>query len=297
MQWLHLEMVKLLVYSISLLISSTSLAAAWLQAANESELITQYETKTLTTYYTDPATNNNTNSRVFSFDIYSIFYQYGLNKDLTLGFKTSWYNYKGFKGDNYSKNNYTNDSLLLKNAPSEEYVFFSENKIMLDDHYRQSENKPSDTNFFAQSELWSNDNSILSIQPSIQFYNVNFDKALELRLLYGYNFQLLEDQYSYINIETAANRRTKEFFVEDINNTTINLDLTFGLKLTKKNTIMFQSFYQYNGGSTLEENIGQVSLVFQYNQYVTWQTGYSTNLINRKQYISDSVITGLWLKF
>lgn len=291
-------MVKFLLYSLLfLLISTFAQAAAWLQDKGKSEMITSYENETLTTYYTDPKTDKNSIYRVYSFDLYNIFYQYGATEDLTLGASTKWYNYNGYSSG-VPANNYaeSNNSLLLKNAPSEDLVFFAEGESYLNDYYSNTENKPLDTKVFAQTGLWSNDHSTLSIQPSIQFYNYNWNKALELRLLYGHSFKLGK-QYSYINIETALNRDTYRFFAKNEDDTTFGLDLTLGLGVTEKNTIMLQYFSKYNGEKQIEVNTGEVSLLFKYNEYLSWQNGYSTNLNDRKEYVTENYITGLWFKF
>lgn len=290
-------MEKFLLCSLVLLVGISAEAAAWLHDKGKSEFITSYENKTLTTYYTDSQTNQASIYRVYSFDLYNIFYQYGLTEDLNIGASTKWYNYKGFISG-VTANNYaeSNNSLLLRNAPSEDLVFLAETESYLNDYYRNTENKPLDTKVFIQKSLWTNDHSILSIQPSVQFYNYTWDKALELRLLYGYSFKL-GPEYSYINIETALNRETYEFFVKNEDDTTFALDLTLGLGVTENNTLILQSFYKYNGDKQIKENIGEVSLAHKFNQYITWQNGYSTNLNDRNEYISESFITSILLKF
>lgn len=290
-------MVKLLIFSILLIIGNEALAAAWLQKPGKSELITLFESQTLTTYFKDPQDTSTNNSRNFYFENYNVLYQYGLNEDFTVGMNSKWYNYKGFTEVGYG-DDYSNDSLLLKNAPSEEYVFFSEEELSLDGTYKQNENKPLESSFFFRKSLWQYEETILSVQPALQFYNQEFDKALELRFLYGQSFKFLKN-YSYVNVEAAAGRRTRAFLAEDINNTTFNIDLTLGIGVSKRNTIMLQSFYKFNRALYGNEysNIGQVSLVFKYNEYFAWQSGYSTNLNDRKNYISESITTGVWLNF
>ena len=275
-------MVRLLVYSLWIFISSISSASAWLQPPRKSELITKYEYKTIIP---------NQNSPPFSFNIYDVFYQYGLNEKITIGLKTQGYNY-------ISSNlaNYNNRSKYY--IDNDEDAFTEETESTLYNHYKKSENIPLETKILAQTKIYSKQNSILSIQPSIIFHSQYLDKELELRGLYGYNFKL-GSEYSYINIEIAGSRRTYKFFAEEADTTSFKLDLTFALALNKKHTAMFQSFYIYNKAlyGNNYYNSGEVSWLYKYNEYLTWQTGYATNFTHREQYISQSVITGLWLKF
>jgi len=290
-------MERFLLYSFIIFSAMAAQAAAWLLDKGKSEFIPSYENKTLTTYFTDQETGQNSVYRVYSFDFYNIFYQYGFSNDLNFGLSTKWYNYKGFSSG-VPANNYaeTQDSLLLRNAPSEDLIYFAETENYLSDYYSNTENKPLDSKVFIQQGLWEDNNSVLSIQPSVQFYNYNWNKALELRLLYGYNFRFWSRD-NYINIEAALNRETYEFFSKDENNTTFAFDSTLGLGITENNTIMLQSFYKYNGNKNIDETTGEISLVHKFSPNITWQNGYSTNLNNRKDYISESFLTSIWIKF
>ncbi len=245
-------MVKLLVYSLWIFISSISSASAWLQPPRKSELISKYEYKTII-----PSNN----SLPISFNIYDVLYQYGFNEKLTIGLKTRGYNYNSAKSANYNNSNYYVD---------DNDVFAEESELMIHDSYQKFENTPLETKIFAQTKLWSDQNSILSIQPSVSLCTQYLDKQLELRILYGYNFKL-GSEYSYINIELAANRRTYKFLADEIDTTAVKLDLTFALALNKKHTAMFQSFYYHNNalyGSNYY-NSGEVSWLYKYNEHLS----------------------------
>lgn len=290
-------MVKFLLYSFILCLSLKASAAAWQLKPGQSELITSYEHKTLTTFYTDPKTKQNAIYGTYSFDVYNIFYQKGINEDYTLGINTKWYNYTAVNSNTDGNNNQNlDDSLLLKNAPSEDFVYFNEDMNYLGDYFSNTENKPLDTKFFLQKALLSKDHSVISIQPGVKFYGSSWDKALELKFLLGHSFKL-GPNYSFINIETGVSRNTYRFLEDTENNTTFILDSTLGIGISENNTLMIKNYYKYNGEKNLEESIGEVSLIYRYNQYISWQNGYSTNLNERGIYISESYITGLWLKF
>lgn len=287
-------MVRLLIYSICLLISSTALSGAWLQEPGKSELISQYEHQKITTNYTSPLKKQPPVNKTSSFDIYNILLQYGFNEKLTLGFETKWYNYNG----SINLNSNYNNNILLKNSPEQNYNFFDEHETRNKNIHKRLENSPLETRFFAQTELYSSENSVFSIQPSINFYTNSLDKALELRALYGYNFKL-GSKHSYFNCELAAIRNTHQFTSKNIDSTTLKLDFTLGFSLKRNHTIMLQNFYYYNHGlyGNNYSSVGQASWLYHYNKNLSWQTGYATNFTNRNQYISQSVITGIWLKF
>ena len=293
-------MVKSLVYRLApililALLSDVTLAGAWLQEGGRSELITEYRKNNLTSFYLDPVKKEQHKSKQFFLEHYNLYYQHGLSDDLTLGLEAKWYNYQGYQQFYPLANN---KSILLKNRPTESYNFFHQYELMLDDGYKLFENDILETKIFSQTKLWSNDNSILSIQPGLGFYKKNSDKALEFKALYGYNFKL-GPEYSYLNIEIGTNRSTAKFFTQAEQKNIGQLDLTLGLATTKKHIIMLQLFSKFNIDEYKEENshIIQSSLLYKYNQYIWLQTGYSTNLNRRKHYIEESVMTSLWIKF
>ena len=275
-------MAKLFSYSfllsIIILFSNNAFAGAWLKKKGESELDFKYENKVLLNYYNNPVDNSTYLSKAFILDLYSLYYQYGINDKLTLVLEEKWFNYKAKIGA------YEEDS--------ESYNFYHENEMMLYDHFQKFENNPYITKIALQTSLWQNDSSIISIKPGFGLYNNTLDKTMELSLLYGYSFKL-GAQYSYINLEYSIEQDIRDVKYFDSENVFSKFEATLGLAMTPKHTAIFK-LLDDRGHDT---KIGQFAWQYQYNQSVAWQTGYSTNLTNRNKYIVESIITSIVMKF
>ena len=277
-------MVKLLHYkSLTILVmiclARTASAGAWLQKSGESTLIPKYENKTLFSYYTDPTTNRKYWSKASILEMYSLFYQYGINDRLTLILEEKWFNYKGY--------------YKFYNEDSEAYNFFAETEMMYDNHYQKFENNPYESKILLQTSLWSNDNSVFSIQPGFEFYNRNLDKAVELNLLYGYNFK-----YGYLNLESGIGKNIRHLSNEE-QEWTSKFETSLGLEVTSRYTLLLQLFNKRNIVIYRDQhsNVGQASWLYKYDQNFSWQVGYSTNLTERDNYVTESVITSMIIKF
>lgn len=266
------------------LLSGNAYGGAWLKKAKESELNVQYEYKTLLNYYTKAADNTKYLSKAFVIELYQIHYQYGINDNLTLVVEEKWYNYKNYQSVNHDD--------------GEEYNFYHQTELMFNNNYKKFENNPYETKIHLQAALWSNENSILSIKPGFELYNNKLDKALEISALYGYSFKLGK-QYSYINIEMGVGKNVNKLLSDGLDTITSKIDISLGIALTKKHTAIFQSFNHKNIGIFRNQNshIGQISMQYQYNKNIAWQSGYSTNLTNRDKYITESIISGITIKF
>lgn len=304
MQLLHLRTVKLLAYSVCLLKNDISFAGAWLQPKGESELIFQIENKELFSFYKNAIDYENTDSSKYVFQCYDLFYQYGVKKNLTIGFDAKWYNYESQLKD-YSN---LDQSILLKNNDSRAQ-YQIEQQYYIDSHYKLYEQSLAEYKFFIQTELWSNEESVISISPSLGGFASNKVNMVGVTLLYGQNFKLVGIP-SYINIEVGADNIFDSSLVDSnsVDSMKITIDYTLGMHVSKKQMLLIQSLnstdplqaLKNSGDSSANRefsNIGKISWVYKYNKHVSWQTGYSTNLTNRDQYITNSVVTGLWLRF
>lgn len=305
MQLSHLKTVKLLAYSACLLINDISFASAWLQPKGASELILQLEKKDLTAYFKDTDNSDLTNSNKFAFDYYSLFYRYGLKKEITLGFDAQWFNYKSY----INSSPYNTNSILLKNnTPNASYI--RGNELYLDSHFKKYESNILEYSFFGQREFWSDETSVISIKSSVgSFAEEGKINMGGLAILFGHSFKLGEKDY-HINIEFGGDNLFYSSLV-DVNSTDsirAKLDVTLGAALSKKQTILIQSFNHTDPIQALKNpndpkysrlfcNILQVSWVYKYSPNAYWQTGYSTNITQRDNYIADSIITGIWMKF
>ena len=301
MQLLHLRTVKLLVYSVCLLINDISFAGAWLQPKGKSELIFQIENKELATYYKDSSNHDCTNSNRFGFDYYSLFYQYGLKNDTTIGFEIKGFNYTSYSSEK-------NSVLLKNNDPNDS--FNKRNELYLDSHYKRYENEIFEYKVFAQREFWSDESSVISIKPSIgSFFTNDGINMVGLAILFGHNFKLGEKD-AHINVEFGADNifYSSLFDASDVDSIRSALDFTIGINMTERNMVLFQSLNHTDPLQSLKNpaephynrkfsNMAQVSWVYEYSKNTLWQTGYSTNISDRDKYIVDSVMTGLWLRF
>ena len=234
-----------LIISLILFVSDLASAAAWLKKKGESELNIDFEDKILFSYYKDDSDNHIYFSKAFSFEIYNLYYQYGLTDKINLIVEEKWFNYKGYSG---AKNN---------SSFSEQYG------LMLDDHYRKFENNPYETKLFLQTSIWSDEDSIISIQPGINSYNNVIDNAAELNFLYGYSFQIAKKN-SFLNIETGIEKHFDSF--DNINSVKAKFDITFGIDLKKKHTLLLKSFNSSNDGMFRDQNVSsiEVSWVYKY---------------------------------
>ena len=90
--------------------------------------------------------------------------------------QTKWYNYNGY--------------IQYYSEDTPEYDFFESSELYMDADSKRYENHPLESKFFAQTSLWSNERSIISIQPNISFYTNDLRKSIGATLLYGYGFKL-----------------------------------------------------------------------------------------------------------
>lgn len=260
-------------------------AGAWLKQKGESDLSFQYEYKTLFTYYHDQEGQKHL-AKIYFFDLYSLYYQYGLKENINLIIEEKWYNYQS--GIN-----------IYKGDDSESYNLYQQSQLMYEDNYRKFENNPFESRFLVQTSLWSSENAIISFQPGVEFYNNNLDRAVEMNLLYGHAFKLGKE-YSFINIEfgVGENTSTSKYYNE-AKHTQMKLEATIGLAVTSKNMLLLQLFNSNKVGIFRDQKIttGQISWRYKYNESLSWQTGYSSNLTKRDQFRAESIITGITLKF
>jgi len=264
------------------LISDIASAGAWLQPEGKFEIITQFEHNSLHYNDTDYKANINAKAKEFGLHFYDLLIQYGANKNATIGTKFRWFDYKGFA--EYYPEDYDNFNYAKQ-------IAYSENN-----YYQESENHLLKADFFLQNELWSNDHSIFSVQTNFTIYPNNIDTryaAIGVKLLYGQNFSFINKDH-YINIELGFDRILDELTNR---NKMVNLGLTLGIRATKKITAIFQTFSDFYLASRENYHIGQFSLVYHYSKNLSWQTGYSTNLNKRNSYVTQSYITGIWIKF
>lgn len=269
-------MLRLIIIFSVALYGNVAKAGAWLQEKGKSELITKYEYQTLSTYFTDPGTNIRYNSKTFFIEMYNIYYQFGFKENFTIGIDEKWFNYLDYNQYYFDQN--------------DAYNSFEENELKLDSHYKKYENRPYSTKLFAQSYVWSNGASVISIRPAVESYNRTKDQSFEISLLYGGNFRLGKE-YSYLNLEYGVARNS-----DDV---TEKLEATLGIRVNESHTALLQIFCYKNIGILRDQDadLGQFSWQIKYNDYLSLQTGYSTNLTRRKEFITHSIITGLIFKF
>lgn len=270
---------RILLFLNIILYSHISFAGAWLLEPNKYELILQQEYKFLTTYYISKPGEEAIASKIFSFETYDSFLQYGINEKLNIGLQAKWYNYKGYS-QNYSEN-------------TTEFDYFESNELAMDSEFKEYENNLFETKFFAQTPLWKNKNSIISLQPNISFYTKNFTASGGVALLYGKSFKVGKRNV-YINLEVGA----------DVSHSiSTKYEATLGYDLTKKYSVMLQSFNRqntkfYNTNADFVEyfNDMKASLIYKYNKFLFIQTGFSTNITQRNSYVADSFITTISVK-
>lgn len=304
MQLLHLRTVKLLVCSVCLIKNNISLAGAWLQPKGASEVIFQIENKELFSFYKNALDHEKTDSSIYVFQYYDLLYHYGAKDNLTIGFNAKWYNYESHLKD-YSS---LDKSILLRNNDSRAQ-YQIEQQYYIDSHYKLYEQSLAEYKFFAQTELWSNEKSVISTRPSIGGFASDNINMIGIAFLYGQNFKI-GSVPSYINIEVGVDNIFDSSLVDSssVDSMKITIDYTLGLHVSKNQMLLIQSLNSTDPLQALKSsgdlsdnrefaNIGKISWVYKYNEHASWQTGYSTNLTNRDQYIVNSVITGLWLRF
>ena len=80
-------------------------------------------------------------------------------------------------------------------------------------------------------------------------------------------------------------------------------EATLGYDLTKKYSVMLQSFnrqntrfYSRNSAYVEYFNDMKASLIYKYNKFLFIQTGFSTNITQRNSYVADSFITTISVK-
>ena len=270
---------RILLFLHILLYHHFAIAGAWLQEPKKYELILQQEYKFLTTYYTPIPEDEALESKTFFFEIYDVFLQYGLNKKLNICLQTKWHNYKS-----YAKY-YSEDTT--------EFDFYQSNELIMDSYFKEHENHPFETKIFAQTPLWSNKNSIISLQPNISFFTRNLNTSIGATILCGHSFKVGKRNV-FINLEIG---------VDISHSLSTKYEATLGYDLTKKYIVMLQSFNRQNTryydteiAYTEYYNDMKASLIYKYNKYISLQSGFSTNITQRKNYVADSFITTLVVK-
>jgi hypothetical protein len=257
-------------------------AGAWGQLKNVSELNLSYEYKVLFDYYFDDQQQQNYLSKASQFELFSMHYQYGINDKYTLVLEEKWFNYKS-SSQVYSGHNSNYD---LYNLREEMYL----------SHYQKFENNPYVSKIGLQYELFKKNSFVFSIKPSIESYNNDLNQAAELGLLFGYNFTVNHSQH-FINCEYYVSRDYGK--LSGLSDTTTNLELTYSMGLTRRQSLVFQIFDQRNVGIYRDDNITRAQLSWQYlsKQGIGFKFGYATNLTHRKNYIVESYIAGVIIKF
>ena len=86
-----IKLKNIIILSI-LFCSEAALAGAWLQKKGKSEVIAQYEHETFSNFYHIPQDQDDYLSKEFVSEKYSVFYQYGLKDEITIGFDMKWFN-------------------------------------------------------------------------------------------------------------------------------------------------------------------------------------------------------------
>lgn len=284
MRLLRLVKARFLLFSVvCFLLTDKVYAGAWLLKKHHSEFTFQHEYKAITSFYHKQGSEDSLVSKIYSLQLFSLDYQYGFNDDVTLGTGIKFFNNLGYHQSYY--------------GVEEDYSFFHEFELRQNNYYNKFENKIDEAKFFLRRKLWSSENAVISFQPSFLSYNNNNSQALELSLQYGYGFEVF-GKHSYINLELLANQVHNES--QDQNFIAkYELNSSFGVDLNKKETIMIQLYNKLiveQQSNVRLYNI-QLSLLHKFNNNIYFQTGYMTNLNHRKDFLIESVITGIWLKF
>lgn len=274
---------KILIF-VSLLIRSIAEGGAWSQVKDSSELNLDYEYKVLHTYFFDHIQQKNYLSKVSQFELFSLYYQYGLTDKYTLVLEEKWFNYKGVT--------------QIYNGDDSNYEFHDLSDNMYESHYQKTENNPYQTKISLQREMLKKTNFVFSLKPGFELYNNKTDKALEIGFLLGANFDVNHKRH-YINLEYYLSRKLNEFKNINYDNLNRNLELTYSLGVTRKQSILFQLFDQRNGGIFRNQNLTQVKVSWQYDTKagIGIKFGYSTNISQRKNYIVESFSTGVIIRF
>jgi len=272
---------KKLLFLAMILINKTVFAGAWMLKPKDSEMIIHNEYKTLVTYYINPTNNSSTPSKAFSFIVYDMFYQYGLNDKINLGMQAKFFDYLGYE-----------QIYAEEETPS--YEFFEASELTIDQDYLRQENNLAELKFFAQTLLWQSEKSIVSLQPNISLYNNGKSQSFGLSFLYGLNFQI-GIKTGFINLEAG---------VDASKSASPRFDATIGYALNSRNMIMLQSFNRQNSkfyqDDWFEEshyNEIRFSYVYKHSKAISVETGYATNISQRRNYISESITTGISIKF
>lgn len=275
--------VKILIF-ILLLISSVAEGGAWSQAKDASELNLDYEYKILHTYFFDQTQQQNYLSKVLQFELFSLHYQYGITNKYTLVIEEKWFNYKG--------------ATQIYGGDDPNYEFHDLSDSMYESHYQKFENNPYQTKISLQRELLKKSNFVFSVKPGFELYNNKIDKAAEIGFLLGVNFDI-NHKRNYINLEYYLSKSLEEFKNTNHSNLTRNLELTYSLGVTRKQSILFQLFDQRNIGIFRDQNLTQAKVSWQYDTKagIGIKFGYSTNISQRKNYIVESFSTGVIIKF
>lgn len=288
-----------------MLFSNCSFSGAWLQPKGDVELIFETEQKDLFSYYKNPYNSNTTTTNIYSFLYYSIFSRYGITKDLNIGIEANWYDYKTNFNDGLS---IADNSILLKNTEKTD-PYSREFELYLDSHYKKYENKLSEYKFFSQLSLWSDDFSVISVKPSVGGFLSNKINMFGISVLYGKGFDLFS-KHAFIDFEAGVDNIYNSPLINSnsLDSLKIILDLSLGIDFTETQSFMIQSFNHTNPTQYLKEslvknsnsefsNILKISWVYSFNKHLFWQNGYSTNITKRDQYIVNSIITSLGVKF
>jgi len=169
----------------------------------------------------------------------------------------------------------------------------------------------ADTEIFARKKIWSNDNSVFSIQPLIKLFGPysEYDALalgkkqvdIEFRTLYGKSFELFGEDM-FVNFETAYRKRMEAPSDE------LRFDVGVGMKRVG-GMFLFQSFNIITLGdkATLSNEIVnssdfnmsklQFSVVEDINDKVSVQLGIFKNVWAENTGGGGGILFSVWLNF
>lgn len=165
---------------------------------------------------------------------------------------------------------------------------------------------------YARKRLWKDDVSVLSVQPLIKTYGFYDEEQqpfigqkqvdVEARLLYGRAFETY-DRWHFVNLEGAYRKRMEDPGDE------VQLDATFGWRLTESWMVMPQIFATYSVDRDDESNVlalgsqdydlikTQFSVVKHITPEVAIQVGAYSHAYTRNTADGAGVVISLWKTF
>lgn len=263
-------------------ISDLSHASAWLLSEKKYEFILQTEYKTLATIFKDPEDQELYVSRLFYLEYNDLFFRYAKSKKINFGFEIKWYDYIGSEG--------------IYDIDTSDYDLYQQNEIRIHDNLAKYSNQPLETQFFMQKLFLHGDHFSTSIKPNLTFYRNSSRSSVGISLLYGYGFKI-NTRNIFIDIEIGADVYKGTEISE-------KYDISVGFDLTKKYMLLIQSFNRENSNYYYEfsheddhYNNLKMSIIYKINDYLSVQSGYVTNISQRENYINESYITSIELRF